>query len=242
MLEWIDSLEGQRFFLTYLPVAGHHPYPSPGTGPFPPETDIGRYRNALYFGDQSLAALLEGLRARHLDSRTVVVVYGDHGEAFGQHPGNVGHTMFIDEENVKVPFLIAIPGVTTGGSRVKPVASLLDAAPTILDVVGLPAPPEYQGRSMLEPGARMALFFTDYALGWLGLRDGCWKYQLEINADRSALYDVCRDPGETRNLAGAAPDRIGAYRDRVLRWSAAEKAEMTPGVRRHFTRSGRPVP
>ena len=225
MLGWIDSLGAdQRFFLTYLPVAGHHPYASPEAGPFARETDLGRYRNALHYGDESLAALLAGLRARHLDSRTLVLVYGDHGEAFGQHPGNIGHTMFIDDENVKVPLLIAIPGASTAGERVPSVASLLDTAPTILDLIGLAPRREYQGTSLLQPGPRMALFFTDYALGWLGLRDGCWKYQLQVDSGRSALYDVCRDPDETRSVAAMSPDRVRAYRSRVLQWSASQKA------------------
>jgi arylsulfatase A-like enzyme len=182
----------------------------------------------LHYGDESLAALLAGLRARHLDSRTLVVVYGDHGEAFGQHPGNVGHTMFIDDENIKVPLVIAIPGTTTD-RRVASVASLLDTAPTILDLLGLTPPREYQGTSLLRSGPRMALFLTDYTLGWLGLRDGCWKYQLAVTAGRSQLFDVCGDPDETRNVAAASPDRVSAYRERLLQWSTAQRALVANG-------------
>jgi hypothetical protein len=68
----------------------------------------------------------------------------------------------------------------------------------------------------------MALFFTDYALGWIGLRDGCWKYLLETGADRSKLYDVCRDPAETTDLSGSSPDRARGYRDRARQWSSAQ--------------------
>ena len=79
---------------------------------------------------------------------------------------------------------------------------------------------------MLRPAGEMALFLTDYSLGFLGLRDGCWKYVFEINASVSQLFDVCRDPGETTNLASAHADRVKAYRDRVSDWSTAQKARV----------------
>src|ERR1051326_5003855 len=61
ILRWIDAApRGQRFFLTYLPIAGHHPYETPERGPFPDHDDIGRYRNALRYGDTSLGTLLDG--------------------------------------------------------------------------------------------------------------------------------------------------------------------------------------
>src|SRR6266849_4380725 len=96
MLAWVDGLpRGQRFFLTYLPIAGHHPYETPERGPFPDRDEMGRYRNALHYGDVSLAALGDGLRARDLEEDTLWIIYGDHGEAFGQHEGNYGHTFFL---------------------------------------------------------------------------------------------------------------------------------------------------
>ena len=104
MLAWIDGLpRGQRFFLTYLPIAGHHPYATPERGPFAGTAEIDQYRNALHYGDASLGALIEGLRARGLEQNTVWVIYGDHGEAFHQHEGNYGHTFFLYDENVHVP-------------------------------------------------------------------------------------------------------------------------------------------
>ena len=65
MLAWVDALPlGQHFFLTYLPIAGHHPYAAPEHGPFAGTEEIDQYRNALHYGDVSLGALMDGLRAR----------------------------------------------------------------------------------------------------------------------------------------------------------------------------------
>jgi hypothetical protein len=228
MLAWIDARQTRSpFFLTYLPVAGHHPYVTMGQRAFPGDTDFANYLNSIHDGDESLGALVDGLRRRGLDTNTLFVVFGDHGEAFGQHPGNFAHTLFAYEENVRVPLVIAAPGAITGLTRVSRLASIVDLAPTIVSLLGLQAPASYDGTSLLQPGARMALFFTDYSLGWLGLADGCWKYLLEIDSNRSRLFDVCIDPDETIDRAGDHPDRVRAYADRVRKWAQGQKGRYS---------------
>lgn len=226
ILAWIDGLpRGQPFMLTYLPVAGHHPYASPDRGPFPVATEVDTYRNALHYGDRSVGDLVAGLRARGLAERTLFVVFGDHGEAFNQHSGNIGHSQFIYEENVRVP-LAFVAGAVRTPRRVSRPATVIDIAPTILDLLGRPIPAGYEGVSLLDPAERMALFFTDYTVGWLGLRDGCWKYLYEMDARRSQLFDVCRDRGERDDLSAGNSERVTAYRERLERWAAAQKAAI----------------
>jgi arylsulfatase A-like enzyme len=224
ILGWIDAgPAGQPFFLTYLPIAGHHPYVSPDGGPFPEDTEVHRYHNALHYSDAALAELLAGLHARGLDGHTLFVLFGDHGEAFGQHPGNFGHTLFLYEENVHVPYLVVAPGLIREELRVERVASLVDTAPTVLDLLGLPMPSAYEGRSLLGGEPEMALFATDYSLGLLGLRDGRWKFIHELESGRSELFDLNTDAGEQHNCAAAHPERVTAYRAHLRRWSAAQK-------------------
>lgn len=225
MLEWIDRGDAARpFFLTYLPTAGHHPYASSGAGPFTGSDDLSAYKNAIHEGDAAVATLIAGLHERGLDSRTVIVVTGDHGEAFGQHSGNYAHSFFIYDENIRVPLIVHVPGRPAG--RLKRVASLIDVAPTVLDIVGAQPMVNVEGVSLLDGPDRLALFFTDYAVGWLGLRDGCRKYSFEVEARHSHLYDVCDDPFETVDLADASVDRVLAYRDHVERWAAARRAAV----------------
>jgi hypothetical protein len=224
IFKWIDALpKDQPFFLAYLPVAGHHPYATPTPGPFPAEPDLGNYLNALHYGDQSLGTLLLGLRERKLEQNTLFVLYGDHGEAFGQHEGNRGHSMFIYDENVRVPLMIAAPGLIQGEVRAPQTASLIDVEPTILDLLGHPISSQLQGSSLLDSPNNMALFFTDYSLGLLGLYDACWKYILETDSGRSKLFDTCRDPAETTDLSAKEPARIKAYRDGLEQWIGAQE-------------------
>ncbi len=227
MLAWVDALpRGQRFFLTYLPIAGHHPYATPEPGPFGGDSEIAQYRNALHYGDISLGALIEGLRARGLEDNTVWLIYGDHGEAFHQHEGNYGHTFFLYDENVHVPFLIAAPGLLRARQHVQKAVSLLDVAPTLLDLTGIPRPAEYQGRTALDGSQAMALFFTDYSLAFAGLRDGEWKYVQEIGSGRGELFDLTRDPGEHRNLSALDPGRAARYAGILRAWSASPATRM----------------
>jgi hypothetical protein len=224
MLGWIDSLNRKdRFFLTYLPIAGHHPYASEGGGPFEGSGDFPAYLNALHEGDAALGTLLQGLRARRLDEHTLFIVFGDHGEAFGEHPGNFAHTLFIYDENVRVPYFIAAPGRIVGQVRVDRPASVVDTAPTVLHLLGLGEQSVHQGSSLLLPNPRMALYYTDYSLGWLGLTDGCWKYLHELDTGRSQLFDTCTDPTERHDRAREFPDRIAGYRERLKAWAAAQK-------------------
>ncbi|MCA9396859.1 MAG: LTA synthase family protein, partial [Candidatus Omnitrophica bacterium] len=102
-LDWIAAGK-QPFFLTLLPLFAHHPYDSPENGDsnvrFEPM--IERYQKALRHRDEELKYFIESLRSRSLLSDTLIVIFGDHGEAFTQHDRNIGHTGFLYEENVRV--------------------------------------------------------------------------------------------------------------------------------------------
>jgi phosphoglycerol transferase MdoB-like AlkP superfamily enzyme len=227
ILTWIDSVpRGERFFLTYLPVSGHHPYEAPEAGPIAARDEFGRYRNALCYGDAAFADLVHGLESRGLDRSTVWIVVGDHGEAFGQHDGNFGHTFQLYDENVRVPFIVSIPGLVAQPIRAPQIVSLVDTAPTILDLLGLPADAAYQGTSVLAPGSRMALFFTDYSLGLLGLRDGRLKYVYNLDSTRSQLFDLDVDPAEAHDIAAEHSAAARWYAARLRSWIAAQQASV----------------
>ena len=157
-----------------------------------------------------------------LEHKTLFVICGDHGQAFGQHPGNFGHTLFLYEENVRVPLLIAAPGLIEG-QRIARVSSLADVMPTVLDLMGMDVPGGIEGRSLLHGPERLALFCTDYSLGLLGLRDGRWKMIHELETGRSRLFDLEDDPHEQRELSEEYPERIEVYRHHLERWAAAQR-------------------
>jgi len=230
LLQWIDKLPGgNRFFATYVPIAGHHPYETPEPGPFPERQEIDRYRNALHYADAAVGQLVQGLRDRGLERQTVVVLVGDHGQAFGQHQGNFGHTLRIYEENVWVPLVVSAPGVVPGRMRAPGLASHIDITPTVLDLLGLPADAGHQGLSLLRAGRQTVHFFADASLGLLGLRHGRWKYIYETDTGRSRLFDLAADPSELTNVADRQPDLVREYEREVVGWGRTQRRIIAAG-------------
>ncbi|HEY8923518.1 MAG TPA: sulfatase-like hydrolase/transferase, partial [Polyangia bacterium] len=223
LLAFVDGLPADRpFFAVYSPIAGHHPYHAPGDGPrpFAERTPADAYANDLFVSDAAFGELRAGLQRRGLDERTLYVIVGDHGEAFFEHDGNFAHAMFLYEENVRVPFVMAAPGAWRGVRRAPQLASLIDVAPTLLDLLGLLGPEtsaeagrdgDRAGHSLLDPRPRLVRFFTDQGLTMSALRDGRWKLIAEQPSGRAHLFDLATDPGERRDLAAAEPERAARY-------------------------------
>jgi arylsulfatase A-like enzyme len=140
-----------------------------------------------------------------LRRNTVVVVTSDHGEEFWEHGGvEHGHTLY--DELIRVPLIIAGPGI--GGRRIDEVARLIDLAPTILDLSGADASSlRGEGRSLrplLEGSgdeARVALseglIFADEKRS---LRTSDLKY-VQWSNGKEELYDLRRDPAELRDVS-----------------------------------------
>ena len=72
----------------------------------------------------------------------------------------------------------------------------------------------------------MALFFTDYSLGLVGLRDGPWKLIHSIESGRSSLFFLPNDAQERRDLSEFHAARAAWYRDHLLRWTATQRAKF----------------
>ncbi len=144
--------------------------------------------------------------------------------------GNYGHTFLLYDENVHVPFLIAAPGLLRGQQRIRQVVSLVDTAPTVLDLLGIPPPANYQGTTMLDAAPRMALFFADYSLGLLGLRDGPWKFVYQLDSGRTRLFDLDRDPAELSDISSRHPAQASWYTQTLRAWSSDQQ--------RHIDRAG----
>ena len=119
--------------------------------------DIGliknRYINACHHLDSQVGRVLDALEAQGLVDSTIVIVTGDHGEEF-MEKGYWGHNSHFSEEQIRVPFVLWIPG--TGASVVERLTSHVDVPATLLPHLGVKNPPEdYSlGTSLLAPSGR----------------------------------------------------------------------------------------
>jgi len=110
---------------------------------------VAAYDAALLRLDQDLQALLESLRSRNLLGRTTVVLVGGYGMGFGES-GLFADAGTLSEVDLAVPLLVrpaAELGIPTG-RRIAGLASLVDVAPTVLELARLPVPTGWQGRSL----------------------------------------------------------------------------------------------
>jgi lipoteichoic acid synthase len=215
VLSFVDATPaGTPFFAVYMPIAGHHPYHTPGNAarPLAEKQEHDEYLNDLFVGDIAFGELRAGLKDRGLDQKTMYVVVGDHGEAFREHDGNVAHALFLYEENVHVPFVVAAPGLWKQQRRVPQPVSLIDLSPTTLALLGVPLPESYPVAASFLGGTRSVRFFTEQATHRAGLRDNRFKFIVNQENGRSELFDLQVDPDEKRDLASLHPDRVSRYR------------------------------
>ena len=95
--------------------------------------------------DIGLRSLFAELEQRHLLDNAVVVITADHGEEFKEH-GLIGHDKSLYEEVVRVPLIMLVPGHTER-TDIEQVVSLVDIAPTLVDLAGAPIPQPFEGHS-----------------------------------------------------------------------------------------------
>ena len=226
MERFLDEGGSKPFFLMYLPIFPHYPYhlPPDETPRFGDDSNQDKYLSAMAYADRNLGALYDAVAERGLLDSTLFIVVGDHGEAFGQHPGNRIHSIHIHEENVHVPALWSNPVLFPETRRVDTPADHTAMAPSLLDLMGRPAPDRWQGHSVLDGERHMAHFFTDYSFLFLGLRDGPYKVIHNVQSDTTQLYDVSQDPAETHDIAAENPELVARYAAHLDHWYVRQLA------------------
>lgn len=173
---------------------------------------------ALYDGeircvDDQIGRLLSELRRLELYDSTLILITGDHGEEFWDHGSTAhGHTLY--DELLHVPLVIRLPGGHHAGLRCDINIGLIDVMPTILDIVGLPAPTQCRGRSLTPclsgdgPSDIPLIAETSIEASLSAIRMGSRKAIVEYcgaaTDDVLSLFDLEEDPHERRNLAGTA--------------------------------------
>jgi len=205
---------------------------------------VAHYDSAVRQTDFLIGRLLDRMRESGLLERTIVVVTSDHGESFGEH-GYLQHGPRVDETVMRVPLLLRLPHdhpASRPGSVVEALVRVTDVFPTLLDAAGLPPQPGLDGASLLplidDPKPHPAWGYGESGRSFQGIdperhfpgvrgkhrmiRTGAWKLVVvpTPEGDERRLYDLRRDPGETRDVAAAHPAvvrdltaRLGDLRD-----------------------------
>jgi arylsulfatase A-like enzyme len=193
---------------------------------------VSQYDGGIAYMDSEIGSLVDRLRESGLYENTLIIITGDHGEAFGERD-IIQHTRgSAYQDQIHVPLLIKYPGQHEG-RRSDDLVSHVDLMPTVLDVVGCATPGGLQGRSLRLPRAEDsdAVYAEARAAGELsvsprfrGVRRamfvGSWKL-IASTEGPPELYDLAADPGETHNLYRADDPHAKALADRLSAWVAA---------------------
>ncbi len=229
-LGWLARPGDGPFFLWVHLYDPHAPYDPPE--PYRTEFAGRLYDGEIAFADAQLGRVFDWLRSSGHEEDTVVAVLADHGESLGEH-GELTHAVLIYEATLHVPFLLAGPGVPRGVTVAARVTTV-DVAPTLLRLLGRPAPGEMIGRDLREAfgGQRLPAepLYAESLFGrlncrWSSLRSWTaddWKL---VDGSRAELFHLADDPAETRDRAAEEGPRVARMRAALH----AALAKMAPG-------------
>lgn len=187
----------------------------PYTEKLPDDFDL-RHLYTQYYGattwvDDTIGKLLKNLEIAGLDDNTIVIFTSDHGDILGSH-GRWQKGRFY-QESTRIPMMWRVPGLSKGLVAEKQITSLVDIAPTILDLIGINIPNHMQGQS-LAPILRgetdeleKNYTFIESIVHGAAIRTPRYLFgkrmdlkTREMNNDRTWFFDLQKDPFELENL------------------------------------------
>ena len=226
---WLNAHPtGPHFIWVHL-YDPHDPYEPP-----PPYSET--YKDRLYDGeiayaDSALGHFLAYLKKQGWYAGSLIVVVGDHGEGLGEHHEET-HGIFLYDSTTHVPLLVKLPEQRESGRTVEAQVRTTDIMPSILEVLGVPAPANLDGES-LQPflvgtGAtpRTVIGETEYPLrfGWAPLRSVRKEGLKFIEAPKPELYDLPSDPNELQNHYAPWDPKVQKLRKILAELSAKSTA------------------
>lgn len=223
---WFKEDTSKPFFTMMWTFQTHYPYfPSGnrvnyGTGNY----SLEKYLNSLRQADETIRQITETLKRKNLLESTLIVVMGDHGEAFGRH-GQTTHAAGIFEENLHIPLLFINP--LFSGEQISVPGGISDIAPSILSVLNRKAPAEWQGENLFSENRRKRVyFFSPYSDYLFGFRQDDYKFIFNATDNTFALYNLATDPYETVNIADQQPAFVKEAKSNLQAWMQYQSAYM----------------
>jgi arylsulfatase A-like enzyme/Tfp pilus assembly protein PilF len=218
-----------RFFVWLHVFEPHAPYGDAGDR----RPVLDRYDQEIGVANRELMRLLTAIDSVAQD--TLVVVAGDHGEAFGEH-GEFSHSIFVYDTTLRVPLVMRGPGIGPNQVVSDPV-TLADVAPTAMRLLGFTMPdtdgidvaPALGGGALPRREIYAESFAPLMEFGWAPLRairSGPWKF---IAAPKPELFDIEKDASERTNVVDSQPTIARELDTRASRYSAA-RLPTTPAI------------
>ena len=229
--EWLKGHKNKPFMAEYLTGTGHYGYECLGNRygdqDFSNDEELNHYLNCMRLQDIFLKKLIDQYKKLGLYENTTFVVFGDHGEGFGEHDRWL-HGDTIYEEGLRIPLIIHAPGWFENGERVNGLSSQIDILPTIVEMLGYEVKDgEYAGYSLLHPlPEQRTLFFSCISeRTCLASLKGNEKYIYHYSNQPDEVLDLSKDPLEQHNLANERDEEeLDKRREELLEWRSSVNA------------------
>jgi arylsulfatase A-like enzyme len=246
-VEWVDRHrreEPARPFLLWVHyVEPHAPYRfheeyaarlSIARNPLPGD----RYDTEVALVDHWVGRLLGEVRERTPAAETLVIFTADHGESLGEH-GYWGHGRHLYESGLRIPLALVWPG-RLAPQVVGTAAINLDVAPTLLTLLGLPVPSEFQGFDWAPvlrgtaPAPDRVTFYQAHKGAVQPIEEPAHarlRGLLEVGVLAEGILEVLRVPAGERRLFALGPAGANKVNSRGIRRRAQELADWLRHVR-----------
>lgn len=228
-IEWLENRAPDQPVYLYMNLQRtHFPYDIPEEAPRPFEpssteefdfkffgydqehlgTVVNKFDNALHYVDLQVGRFIDYLKRNDLYEDSVIIVASDHGEAFYAH-GYPTHSTTLYDDQIRVATLVKQPNQDR--SILRPDAiSLLDINPTILEMLGMPNHPNFQGEPILnQPRSGYIHLLSHGIIKAMGIVDYPWKYFTSAR-DGAMLVNLDIDASESEDLSGQFPEKLEA--------------------------------
>lgn len=252
-VRWLAQHGRETYFLWVHYFDPHEPYDPPApfdtmftaglTEPVTPaeerEYKMALYDGAISYADRELGRFLRELGRREEGTEPLVIVTADHGESF-EHGYFFDHAARLYDSLVRVPLIMSGPGLPRG-LRVSAQVSLIDVAPTMLDMIGVQHDVNLAGCSLLPllhsdtAAERPHAFALTPLRGYPHLveplamvRDNNLKLILGLRTGSRELYSLEHDPDELWNLAPDRDSDVAALERRLRTWLDDHPARQVP--------------
>ena len=224
--QWLKEHKDEPFLVQYLTGTGHDDYrclsTRYGSEDLAQDDDqLNRYLNCLRLQDIFLENLFDQYKELGLYEDTIFVIYGDHGEGFGEH-GRFLHGDTPWEEGLRVPLIIHDPKRLQNDERVEGLSNQTDILPTVVEMLGYEVESgEYPGYSLLRPlpEDRTLRFSCISSRKCLASINADEKYIYHYDNQPEEVFNLSEDPLEKQNLADEySKEDLDKRREDLFQW------------------------